>query len=77
MVYVLAYLPESRGAGINMIEEPLELNDFTVSLRLDGRAPRTAYLAPSRQELPFTVEGNYATVTIPRVRGWAVVAFEE
>ena len=77
MVYVLAYLPESRGAGINMIEEPLDLNDFTVSLRLDGRVPRTAYLAPSREELPFSVEGNYATVTIPRVRGWAVVVFEE
>ena len=77
MVYVLAYLPESRGAGINMIEEALELNDFTVSLRLDGRAPCRAYLAPSREELAFSIDGNYAAVTIPRVRGWAVVVFEE
>ena len=77
MVYVLAYLPESRGAGINMIEEPLELNDFVVSLRLDGRNPSKVYLAPSEEALSFNIEGNYATVTIPRVRGWAAVVFEE
>ena len=77
MVYVLAYLPESRGAGVNMIEEPLELNAFTVSLRLDGRVPRSAYLAPGRVDIPFRIDDNYVTVTIPRVRGWAVVVFEE
>jgi len=76
MVYVLAYLPESRGAGVNMIEEPLVLSDFTVSLRLDGRAPKRVYLAPSRggawlchrRELR---DSHYC------VRGWAVVVFEE
>ena len=77
MVYVMAYLPESRGAGMNMIEEPLELNDFAVSLRLDGHRPKKAYLAPGREKLDFTIDGNYATVRIPRVRGWSVVVFEE
>ena len=77
MVYVLAYLPESRGAGINMIEEPIELNDFTVSLRLDGREPKKVYLAPGREELDFNIDGNYATICIPRVCGWAVAVFEE
>ena len=77
MVYVLAYLPESRGAGVNTIEEPLELNDYTVALRLDGRVPRKAYLAPSGDEIDFNIEGNYAAVTIPRVNGWAVVVFDE
>jgi len=77
MVYVIAYLPESRGAGVNMIEEPLELTDFAVSLRLDGRMPKQAYLAPGREKLDFNLDGNYATVCIPRVRGWSVVVFEE
>lgn len=77
MVYVLAYLPEARGAGINMIEEPLELTGLTVSLRLDGRVPRQVYLAPARERLDFTIDGNYATVCIPYLRGWAVVVFEE
>ena len=77
MVYVLAYLPESRGAGINMIEEPLELTDLAISLRLDGRVPKKVYLAPSQEALDFTIDGKYATTTIPRVRGWSVVVFEE
>ena len=77
MVYVLAYLPEARGAGINMIEEPLELRDVEVCLRLDGRVPKRAYLAPGREPLALKIAGNYARVTIPRVCGWAVAVFEE
>ena len=77
MVYVLAYLPESRGAGVNMIEEPLELSDLTLDLRLDGRPPQRAYLAPGGEPLELTADDTYATVTVPRVRGWSVVVFEE
>jgi hypothetical protein len=77
MVYVMAYLPEPRGAGVNMIEEPLALTDFVLSLRLDGRMPKKAYLAPGMEKLHFTIDGNYATVCIPRVCGWSVVVFEE
>ena len=77
IVYVLAYLPEARGAGVNMIEEPLDLNDFTFSLRLDDRTPRRVYLAPEEEELDFSVEGDYVEVRIPRVRGWAAVVLEE
>ena len=77
MVYIMAYLPEARGAGVNMIEEPLELRDFTVELRLDGRIPQKVYLAPSHESLDFAIDGNYAAVNVPVVRGWAVVVFEE
>lgn len=77
MVWVLAYLPESRGAGVNMIEEPLELSDLQVSLRLDGRPPRRAYLAPGQEPLDLSLGDTYATVRLPRLRGWAVVVFDE
>ena len=77
MVYVLAYVPESRGAGVNMIEEPLELRDFALQLRIDGPAPKRVYLAPSRESLPFLVEDGYARVVVPRVCGWAAVVFED
>ena len=60
-----------------MIEEPLEMSDFTVSFRLDGQTPKKAYLAPSGQELRFTSDGKYATVKIPHIRGWSVVVFEQ
>lgn len=77
MVWVLAYLPESRGAGVNMIEEPLELSDVAVNLRLDGRVPRRAYLAPGGEPLDLIVDDTYASVCVPRLRGWSVVVFEE
>jgi hypothetical protein len=77
MVYIMAYLPEARGAGVNMIEEPIELRNYTVQLRLDGRMPQRVYLAPSRESLDFAIDGNYAVVNVPVVRGWAVVVFEE
>jgi len=77
MVYALAYLPESRGAGINMIEEPMEVSDLCLRLRLDGRRPRRAYLAPGGEALALSVGDRYAEVTLPRLRGWAVVVFEE
>ncbi|MFH1970346.1 MAG: beta-galactosidase trimerization domain-containing protein [Verrucomicrobiota bacterium] len=77
MVYVMAYLPEARGAGVNMIEEPLELRDFEVRLRLDGRVPQKVYLAPDRKKLDLRLDGNYAVVRIPLVKGWAVAVFEE
>ncbi len=77
IVYVLAYLPEARGAGVNMIEEPLDLNDFSFGLRLDGRTPSRMYLAPEEEGLDFSVEGGYVEVRVPQVRGWAGVVFEE
>jgi hypothetical protein len=77
MVYVLSYLPESRGDGANMIEEPIELRNLSVSLRLDGRVPEEAYLAPSREKLDLTIGDDYATVAVPRTRGWSVIVFEE
>lgn len=77
MVYVLAYVPESRGANVNMIEEPIELRDVTVQLRLDDRVPTKVYTAPDERPLDFAIEGSYASVTVPRVRGWSVVVFEE
>lgn len=48
-----------------------------MSLRLDGRVPRRAYLAPGKEPLELSVNGSYATVCIPRLRGWSVVVFEE
>jgi hypothetical protein len=77
IVYVMAYVPESRGAGVNMIEEAIELTDVRVGLRLDGWKPRTAYLAPIRKELALAIVGNYATATIPRIKGWSLLVFEE
>jgi len=59
----VAYLPELRDAGVNMIEEPL------VGVDRFYRQP-----VPGREKLDFTIDGNYAMVCIPWVCG---VVFEK
>ena len=77
MVYVMNYVPERRGASIDMIEEPIESRDINISLRIDGREVKKAYLAPTGESLALSVKDGYAEVTIPIVKGWAVAVFEE
>ncbi len=77
MVYVTGYVPERRGARIDMIEDIIEMRDVSISLKLDGRNPKKVYTAPSRTEIPFTVKDGYATAVLPPVKGWTVVVFEE
>jgi hypothetical protein len=77
MVHAMAYVPEQRGAGTNMIEEPITLRDQEISLRLDARNPQRVYIAPDMGELPFRVAGGYIHVTVPEIPGYALVVFEE
>lgn len=77
MVHLLSYVPERRGPNIDMIEEPIALRDVQVSLRLDGRLPKSVYLAPDRKELSFTIENGYIKTTIPFHCGYSMVVFEE
>ncbi|HOM80849.1 MAG TPA: alpha-L-fucosidase [Armatimonadota bacterium] len=76
MVHLLSYVPERRGATIDMIEEPVELRDIAVALREDGQAVSRVYLAPTGQDLPFEVAGGYVKTRVPVVPGYAMVVFE-
>ncbi len=75
MVHYLAYKPESRGAGVNMIEEPLTVVDQTIKLRQDGQKVKEVYLAPTGEKLDFTIENGYVVTTIPKISGYALVVF--
>jgi hypothetical protein len=75
VLHVLHYLPQRRHTGFDTLEEILPLNNVTVAVR--GEMPRAADLAPSREALPVTARDGYVEVTIPVVRGHAMVVFEE
>ncbi|MEM2702916.1 MAG: beta-galactosidase trimerization domain-containing protein [Candidatus Bathyarchaeia archaeon] len=77
MVHILSYVPERRGSTIDMIEEPIELREVRVSLRLDGRMPKRVYLAPEHKELSFTIKNGYISTVIPLHYGYSMVVFEE
>ena len=51
--------------------------DAVRDLRLDGFQPTTLYLAPDRTPLPFTIQDDYATFTIPVVKGYAMAVLED
>jgi hypothetical protein len=76
MVYVMNYVPERRGVATDMIEEPIESREVRLSLALEERTVKRAYLAPSGEGLVLSVKDGYAEVTIPVVKGWAVAVFE-
>ncbi len=75
MVHVLSYLPELRGK-MQIIEEPVLLKDACIGLRTDGKKVKKVYLAPSGEEIKFTVEKNYTWVTLSEVIGYQMAVFE-
>jgi hypothetical protein len=77
VVWVMGYVPERRGPAIDMIEEPIEMRDVRIGLVIKGKGVRRAYLAPSRTELPVDVRDGYAFVTVPAVRGWSLLVFDD
>jgi len=76
MVHLLSYVPETRGSKTQMIEEPIELHNVKISLRIDGRTPKKVYLAPEKKSLPFKIIDEYVNVTIPVSKGYSIVVFE-
>ena len=77
IVHLLSFLPEARGRNTHMIEEPIELRDIRISLKLDGKEPENVYSAPFRKSLPFSVENGRINVTIPYSNGYSMTVFEQ
>jgi len=77
MVHILSYVPEMRGSKTQMIEDAVEMNNVKISLRNEGKNPRKVYLAPERKSLPFKISNGYINVTVPSVKGYALVVFED
>ncbi|NLZ64006.1 MAG: hypothetical protein GX902_09370 [Lentisphaerae bacterium] len=78
MVHFLAYLPERRLERCEMIEEPLLLLEQAIQLREDGRTIKDVYLAPGGEKLPFQrTSDGYVSVTIPKIKGYALLVFAE
>ncbi|HZH74091.1 MAG TPA: hypothetical protein VFD91_16465, partial [Mariniphaga sp.] len=82
MVHLLSYVPEMRGRT-QMIEEPIKLQDVTISLRVDGKPPRKVYVASDnkvskhdKKVLKHKVENGYIHVTIPECDRYSLVVFE-
>jgi hypothetical protein len=76
MVHLLSYVPELRGSKTQIIEEPIELHNVKIALRMDGKTPKKVYLAPGKKSLPFKINDGYVNVTIPVSVGYSLLVFE-
>jgi hypothetical protein len=76
LVHLLHYIPEQRYREIQTIEEAIPLFEVQLAVRLTA-APRRAYLAPEGRELPLEWRNGRACLTVPEVRGYAMVALED
>jgi len=74
-VHLLGYVPQRRTPKLDIVEDVIELRDIPVSLKL-GRAPGKVTLAPEGGELEFTYASGRVDVTVPSVRGHAIIVFE-
>jgi len=73
--HVLHYIPQRRTPDLDLLDDVIPLHDVEVAVRT-GWTPRAAYLAPERAVLPMTVQGEYASVRVPRVNGHAMIVLE-
>jgi hypothetical protein len=76
MLHVLHYIPERRADSLDTIQDRIPLHNVSVSLRCEN-APSRAYLAPAGAALDLTYAAGYASVTIPVIDGYAVVALDD
>lgn len=76
IVHLLFAYTSLRGKNIEVVEDAVPLYDISVSLRC-SKAPLRVYLAPQKEELPFTYENGLAHFTVPRLLLHQMVAVEE
>ena len=75
IVHLLSYVPELRGET-QIVEEPIALTNVKIALRNDEQKISKVYIAPQKQDLSFSGEGDYIQVVIPNVNGYAMIVFE-
>jgi hypothetical protein len=75
IVHLLYYVPERRAPGLDLVEDIIPLSDIEMSLRCAAR-PSRVYLTPEERDLPYVYDGQRVAVTIPQVRGHAMVVVE-
>jgi len=76
VVHLVNFQPQRRHIHVEWIEELYPVRDIAISVRT-GKTPAAVYMAPSKRELPFTMDGGYCKVVVPEVRAHEMVVFEK
>ena len=73
MIHVKISHPEPRGK-LNIIEDHQTLTDAVVYLKTDN--VNAVYLAPGKEPLQYTKEGNYIRIELPKIEGYMMIVVE-
>lgn len=75
VLHLLHYIPEHRCDALHTIEDVIPLHNVRLGLALPK--PGEVYLAPSCEELEFEMRDDRVWLTVPQVKGHAMVVLEE
>ena len=75
IVHLLQYCPERRTKDLDIVEDIVPIHHIPLSLAVT-KAPKSVYLAPNREPLPFTWSKGRVEVTVPEIAGHAMVVVE-
>lgn len=75
VAHFVHFTPTRRTATNEFIEDATPVHNVSVAIRTDA-TPTAVYLAPSREPLPFRMEGVYCHITVPTVLTSQLVAFD-
>lgn len=75
IVHLLQYCPERRTKDLDIVEDIVPLYDVPISLKLPT-SPKRVYLAPENESIDFRYEDGRATLSVPELKGHAMVVFE-
>jgi len=59
---------------LNIIEDHPTLTDAVVYLKADNA--NHVYIAPGKEPLEFTKEGNYIRIALPKIDGYMMIVVE-
>lgn len=76
ILHVITYHPRRSSQAIPHVDQSWQTSGLAARVRWEGALPRRVYLAPQRQDLPFTFEDGYVKVELPPVGAHAVVVLE-
>ena len=77
IVHLLHYIPERRVDRLDIVEDVIPLCNLKVSVYVGNRAPGKVYLAPERQPVEFSQEGEYINCLIPCLQGHCMLVIEK
>ena len=75
MVHLLAFCPRRRAKDLDIVEEPSEVSDLRLSLRVNN-PPTSVDLQPGGEPLAYRMNGDRVEIEVPKLVGHALVVLE-